>query len=64
MWHHYIDNSDALIFVVDSADRERIQTCKQELDYLLNRDELAHASVLIYANKQDMPGAASAQELT
>ena len=28
MWHHYIDNSDALIFVVDSADRERIQTCK------------------------------------
>lgn len=64
LWHHYLDNSDALIFVVDSCDRDRIETCKENLDYLLNTDQLSNAKVLIYANKQDLPGAASAQELT
>ena len=64
MWHHYIDNSDALIFVIDSSDRERFQTCKEELDYLLAREELSRASVLIYANKQDLPGAATPHEIT
>ena len=64
LWHHYLDNSDALIFVVDSSDRDRIETCKENLDYLLNTDQLRDAKVLIYANKQDLPGAASAQELT
>lgn len=64
MWHHYIDNSDALIFVIDSSDRDRFETCKKELDYLLSREELANASVLIYANKQDLPGAASPHEIT
>ena len=64
MWYHYLENTDALIFVVDSSDRERIDTCKEELDYLLNTEPLRNAAVLVYANKQDLPDAASAHELT
>lgn len=65
MWHHYVTNSDALIYVVDSQDTERLeQECKEELHYLLSTDELKNASVLIYANKQDLPGSLSVREIT
>merc|ERR1712130_1091025 len=65
MWHHYISNSDALIYVVDSADTDRLDNeCKEELHYLLSTDELRNASVLIYANKQDLPGAKSVREIS
>ena len=32
---HYYEGSSALIYVIDSADKERIQEAKEELSYLL-----------------------------
>ena len=52
MWCHYYPNTDAVIYVVDSSDRERLGTeCKEELHHLLQAEELQSATFLIYANK-------------
>merc|ERR1712182_125559 len=53
-----------LIFVVDSNDRDRIDDAKEELSRMLNEDELRDAVVLVFANKQDLPQAMSAAEVT
>ena len=57
-------NNDALIYVVDSSDRLRFQDAREELDLMLQEDSLRHTPVLILANKQDLPGAATCSEIT
>ena len=66
LWVHYYQNTDAIIFVVDSHDRdpERIQDAKDEIRTLMNQEELKDASLLVLANKQDLPKAMNLQELT
>merc|ERR1711874_378032 len=67
LWRHYFQNTQGLIFVVDSNDRERIDGdngAKDELHRMLAEDELRDAVLLIFANKQDLPNAMSASELT
>ena len=49
--------------VVDSADKERLRICKEELQRLLKEEKLAGATLLILANKQDLPGALTAAEI-
>ena len=53
-----------MIYVIDSSDRERVATARDELHSLLRGPSLASASVLVFANKQDMPNAMSANELS
>jgi ADP-ribosylation factor protein 1 len=50
--------------VVDSNDRERVGEAKEELNRMLNEDELRDAVLLIFANKQDLPQAMNAAEIT
>jgi len=64
LWRHYFQNTQGLIFVVDSNDRERIGEARDELMRLLNDDELRDAVLLIFANKQDLPTAMSTAEVT
>ena len=40
LWRHYYKNAQALIFVVDSADEERLKEAKEELHKLMQEDEL------------------------
>ena len=49
--------------MIDSADRERLDTAKQELEMMLQEEELKGAPVLILANKQDLPDAMNEQEI-
>lgn len=49
----------AVIYVVDSSDVERLGTSKEEFHAILDEEELKNALVLVYANKQDLPGALS-----
>ncbi|KAG8923072.1 hypothetical protein FRC00_006668, partial [Tulasnella sp. 408] len=62
-WRNYFEQTDALVWVVDSSDRLRMGDCKEELHTLLQEDRLAGASLLVYANKQDLEGAMSAAEI-
>lgn len=64
LWRHYYQNTDVLIFVVDSNDRERIAECKDELSRFMMEDELKDCIVLVMANKQDLPNAMTVQEIT
>jgi len=63
LWRHYYQNTDALIWVIDSADAERLTESEEELRYLLQQDELRNAVVLVFANKADLPGAMGVKEL-
>ncbi|KAM4537166.1 ADP-ribosylation factor-like protein 2 [Odontesthes bonariensis] len=58
-WRNYFESTDGLVWVVDSADRLRLEDCKQELSALLLEERLAGATLLVFANKQDLPGALS-----
>lgn len=64
LWRHYFQNTQGLIFVVDSNDRERIVEAERELQSMLQEDELRDAVLLVFANKQDLPNAMTAAELT
>ena len=63
LWRHYYQNTQALIFVVDSTDRERIQDAKEDLHRVFNEDELKDAVLLVFANKQDLPNAMGKNEV-
>ena len=64
LWRHYFNNTNGLIYVVDSNDRERISEAKEELQQLCVADELRECAVLVLANKQDLPHAMSCTEIT
>ena len=62
-WRCYYPNTDAIIFVVDSCDVERLGVAKQELMAMLGEEELKDAILLVFANKQDSRGALNAQQV-
>lgn len=62
-WRCYYSNTDAIIYVVDSADKDRIGISKDELLYMLREEELAGAILLVLANKQDIDGCLSVAEV-
>jgi len=64
LWRHYFQNTQGLIFVVDSNDRERVGEAREELMRMLAEDELRDAILLVFANKQDLPNAMNAAEVT
>lgn len=61
---HYFSGTDALIFVVDSNDRERFGEAREELFKVLNDPDMPNPVVLVYANKMDLPGAATASAIS
>ncbi|KAF7321320.1 hypothetical protein MKEN_00652200 [Mycena kentingensis (nom. inval.)] len=64
LWRHYYTGTQGLVFVVDSQDRERLDEAKQELHRILSDREMKECLLLVFANKQDLPGAMSPAEVT
>jgi len=63
-WRCYYANTAAVIFVIDSTDIERLEIAADELRSMLNEEELRDAALLVFANKQDQPGAQGAGEIS
>ncbi|DBA03494.1 TPA: hypothetical protein N0F65_011395 [Lagenidium giganteum] len=63
-WRCYYPNTDALIYVVDSADIDRLHIAKQELHAMLEEEELKDSILLVFANKQDQKGALNAAQIS
>jgi small GTP-binding protein len=63
LWSYYFHNTDALIWVLDANDAERYQESANELQKLMRHPELERSSLLVYANKTDLPGARSVSEI-
>ncbi|KAK6513304.1 ADP-ribosylation factor, Arf Arf6, variant 2 [Arthrobotrys megalospora] len=64
LWRHYFSGTQGLIFVIDSNDRERIDEARQDLHRIIQDREMKESLLLVFANKQDLPGAMSPQEVT
>ncbi|XP_050268426.1 ADP-ribosylation factor-like protein 2 isoform X2 [Quercus robur] len=62
-WRNYFEQTDGLVWVVDSSDLRWLDDCKMELDNLLKEERLSGASLLILANKQDIKGALTPEEI-
>ncbi|KAL1640841.1 putative adp-ribosylation [Diplodia seriata] len=63
-WRCYYSNTAAVIFVIDSTDIDRLGTAAEELAAMLSEEELRDAALLVFANKQDQPGAKGAGEIS
>ncbi|KAL3687211.1 hypothetical protein R1sor_013520 [Riccia sorocarpa] len=71
IWRQYFGTTQGMIFVVDSADKERLCEARDELHNLLkirakwtSDPELAHLTLLVLANKIDLPQAMNVAEIT
>eukprot|EP00906_Rhabdomonas_costata_P033349 RCo046994 len=62
-WQHYLDGTDILVYVVDSADLKRLEETGVELGSLMREEKLARVPVLVLANKQDLANAISSDEI-
>jgi hypothetical protein len=77
-WRNYFESTDAVVWVVDSGDRLRMSDCRAELKGLLGEEvcsrylspnpgsytqRLAGATLLVFANKQDLSGSMSLEEI-
>jgi ADP-ribosylation factor-like protein 2 len=62
-WRNYFEETDGLIWVVDSADTQRLNDTRDELHKLLHEEKLAGAPLLIFANKTDLPAARPLEQI-
>ena len=64
LWRcYYFQGAHALIYVIDSSDRDRIMDAKEELHMMLVEQEMENTALLVLANKQDLPNAMTAEEI-
>jgi len=63
MWERYCNGVDAIVFVVDSTDKEKFDTARFELHSLIGNPHLAGVPLLVLGNKSDLDGHASVDEL-
>ena len=62
-WKNYFENTDGLVYVVDSSDEVRLKECTEELTSLLTEDALKNVPLLVFANKQDLQFALDAEDI-
>ena len=63
LWRHYYDNTNGVIFVLDSADETRIKIARDEIHKMMEEPALENAKLVVFANKQDMKNAMPASEV-
>ena len=62
-WKYYYDQVDALIYVVDSSDEERIGECNESFKSILKDEKLTNVPVLAYGNKADLTNCLGPDEI-
>ncbi|KAG5439875.1 hypothetical protein PCANB_000157 [Pneumocystis canis] len=63
-WHTYYKATSAVILVIDSTDKERIETSKTELLKMMNNEDLKDSLLLVFANKQDIENSMTPSEIS
>ena len=64
LWHHYFDNTQGLIYVVDSNDPGRIAESAEALEMILSDESMKGVPLLVYANKMDLPNAMNVPQIS
>lgn len=62
-WRNYFESTDAVVWVVDSSDTLRLDDCASELQQLLSEQRLAGCTLLVLANKQDLAGSLTMEQV-
>ncbi|XP_029654394.1 ADP-ribosylation factor-like protein 3 isoform X2 [Octopus sinensis] len=62
-WKNYFENTDVLIYVIDSSDKKRFEETGEELFELMEEEKLNGVPLLVFANKQDLLNAAEASQI-
>ncbi|KAI9677229.1 MAG: hypothetical protein M1822_008178 [Bathelium mastoideum] len=63
MWERYCRGVDAIVFIVDSADRNALPVAREELQLLLEKPALEGIPLLVLGNKSDLAGHCTVDEL-
>ncbi|KAG0197257.1 ADP-ribosylation factor-like protein 8B [Mortierella sp. GBA30] len=63
MWERYCRGVNAIVFVLDAADHDKLDAARTELRNLLDKPQLANIPVLVLGNKNDLPGALTVDEI-
>ncbi|NWH99084.1 ARL14 protein, partial [Tichodroma muraria] len=64
LWSNFLEGTDGLLYVVDSSDKCRLEESRREFELLLKNEFIRNVPVVVLANKQDLPGALNAEEIT
>jgi ADP-ribosylation factor-like protein 2 len=62
-WRNYFEQTDGVIWVVDSVDKSRLSLVKEEFQLILQQEKLVGATLLVLANKQDVQGALTTDQI-
>jgi ADP-ribosylation factor-like protein 8 len=63
MWERYCRGVNAIVFVLDSADKDKFETAKNELHNLLLKPQLSNIPLLVLGNKNDLPEALTVEQV-
>ena len=63
VWDVYYMNTDGVIYVIDSQDENNYEESKNQFHKILKNSTLKNATILIFANKQDLPGAKTINDI-
>ena len=64
LWRSYTRNTDLIFFVLDSADSERLDEAKLELQSVIKLTEKFGVPIIVIANKQDLPSAVPVEKIS
>lgn len=64
LWDYFCENTDGLVYVVDSTDKQRLEDSRREFEHILKNEYMKNVPVVLLANKQDVPGALTAEDIT
>uniref|UniRef100_A0A8B9SR41 ADP ribosylation factor like GTPase 14 n=1 Tax=Anas platyrhynchos TaxID=8839 RepID=A0A8B9SR41_ANAPL len=64
LWCNFLENTEGILYVVDSSDKQRLEESKKEFELILKNESIKNVPVVVLANKQDLPGALNAEEIT
>ncbi|NXD48757.1 ARL14 protein, partial [Corvus moneduloides] len=64
LWSNFLEDTDGLLYVVDSSDKRRLEESRREFELILKNESIKNIPVVVLANKQDLPGALNAEEIT
>jgi len=63
MWERYCRGVNAIVFMVDAADEDKLEASRNELLQLLDKPQLEAIPVLVLGNKKDLPNALDEKQL-
>ncbi|NXG15026.1 ARL14 protein, partial [Grallaria varia] len=64
VWSNFLEDTDGLLYVVDSSDKRRLEESRKEFELILKNESIKNVPVVVLANKQDLPGALNAEDIT